>query len=124
DGGYRTPSGKCEFYSEAMKQSGRDPLPAYIPPRESPASAPELAARYPIQLISPPANSFLNSTFSHLESFLKSERQPFVFINPEDAARREIEDGDMVRVWNNRGECALVARVSDRVKTGVACALS
>jgi anaerobic selenocysteine-containing dehydrogenase len=107
-----------------MKRTGRDPLPAYIPPRESPASAPELAARYPLQLISPPANSFLNSTFSHLESFLKSERQPFVLINPEDAARRQIVDGDMVRVWNDRGECSLTARVSDRVNAGVACALS
>jgi anaerobic selenocysteine-containing dehydrogenase len=124
DGGYPTASGKCEFYSENLKQQGLDPLPAFIPPRESPASAPELAARYPIQLISPPANSFLNSTFSNLKSFLKSERHPFVLINPEDAARREINDSDPVRVWNDRGECELVARVSDRVKPGVACALS
>jgi anaerobic selenocysteine-containing dehydrogenase len=29
-----------------------------------------------------------------------------------------------VRVWNDRGECTLVAKVSDRVKPGVACALS
>src|SRR5918911_713544 len=40
------------------------------------------------------------------------------------AAPREIRDGDPVRVWNDRGECLLVARVSDRVKPGVACALS
>jgi anaerobic selenocysteine-containing dehydrogenase len=124
EGGYRTPSGKCEFYSERMKQAGLDPLPAYIPPRESPATAPELAARFPLQLISPPANSFLNSTFSHLESFLRSERQPFILINPEDATRRAIGDGETVRVWNDRGECQLVARVSTRVKPGVACALS
>ena len=124
DGGYATPSGKCEFYCEALKREGLDPLPAYIPPRESPATAPELAARYPIQLISPPAKSFLNSTFSHLESFLRSERHPLVLINPEDAARREITDGDRVRVWNDRGQCELIARVSDRVKPGVACALS
>lgn len=124
EGGYSTPSGKCEFYSELMERAGLDPLPAYIPPRESPATAPELAARFPIQLISPPANSFLNSTFSHLESFLKSERQPFILINPEDAMRRMIEDGEMARVWNDRGECRLVARISERVKPGVACALS
>ena len=124
DGGYPTPSGKCEFYSERMEREGLDPLPAYIPPRESPATAPELAARFPLQLISPPANSFLNSTFSHLESFLRSERQPFILINPEDATRRAIDDGEMVRVWNDRGECRLVARISTRVKQGVACALS
>jgi anaerobic selenocysteine-containing dehydrogenase len=124
DGGFLTPSGKCEFYSEALERAGLDPLPAYIPPRESPASAPDLAARYPLQLISPPANSFLNTTFSHLPSFLKSERQPFIQLHAEDAARRGINEGDAVRVWNDRGECQLTARVSDRVRPGVAVALS
>jgi anaerobic selenocysteine-containing dehydrogenase len=124
EGGYPTPSGKCEFYSERMERAGLDPIPAYIPPRESPASSPELAARFPLQLISPPANTFLNSSFSHLKSFIRSERQPFILINPEDATGRAISDGDMVRVWNDRGECRLVARVSTRVKPGVACALS
>ncbi|HEV8487559.1 MAG TPA: molybdopterin oxidoreductase family protein [Blastocatellia bacterium] len=124
EGGFRTPSGKCEFYSETMKQIGMDPLPAYIPPRESPATAPGLAARYPLQLISPPANSFLNTSFSHLPSFLKSEQQPFIEINAADAERRGISDGAMVRVWNDRGECTLVGRISNRVKPGVAVALS
>ncbi|HEX8088430.1 MAG TPA: molybdopterin oxidoreductase family protein [Blastocatellia bacterium] len=124
EGGYPTPSGKCELYSERMRQAGLDPVPAYIPPRESPATAPELAARFPLQLISPPANTFLNSTFSHQESFLRGERQPFILINPEDARLREISDGQMVRVWNDRGECRLVARVSTRVRPGVGCALS
>ncbi|MFY9554472.1 MAG: molybdopterin oxidoreductase family protein [Blastocatellia bacterium] len=124
DGGFGTPSGKCEFYSEALERKGLDPLPAFIPPRESPDSAPELAAKYPLQLLSPPANSFLNTTFSHLPSFLKSERQPFVQLNGEDAAKRGIDEGDEVRVWNARGECRLVARITDRVKPGVAVAHS
>jgi len=124
DGGFLTPSGKCEFYSEALERAGLDPLPAYIPPRESPTTAPDLAARYPLQLISPPANSFLNTTFSHLPSFLKSERQPFIQLHAEDAATRGINDGDMVRVWNDRGECQLTARITGRVKPGVAVALS
>jgi anaerobic selenocysteine-containing dehydrogenase len=124
EGGFLTPSGKCEFYSEALEHAGLDPLPSYIPPRESPATAPDLASRYPIQLISPPANSFLNTTFSHLESFLKSEREPFIQLHAEDAARRGVKDGDAVRVWNDRGSCQLVARITSRVKPGVAVALS
>ena len=124
EGGYETPSGKCEFYSEALERAGLDPLPTYIPPRESPASAPELAARYPLQLLSPPANSFLNTTFSHLPSFLRSEKEPFIQLNAEDALHRNIYDGDAVRVWNDRGECRLKALISDRVKPGVAVALS
>jgi anaerobic selenocysteine-containing dehydrogenase len=124
EGGFLTPSGKCEFYSERMREAGLDPLPAYIPPRESPETAPDLAARYPIQLLSPAAKTFLNSSFSHLESFLRSERHPTIEINPEDAARRGIADGHMVRVWNDRGECFLIARISERVRPGVAVAPS
>jgi anaerobic selenocysteine-containing dehydrogenase len=124
DGNFPTPSGKCEFYSEALERAGLDPLPAFIPPRESPDSAPDLAARYPLQLISPPANSFLNTTFSHLASFLKSEREPFIQLSAMDASNRGITDGDTVRVWNDRGECELKARITDRVKPGVAVALS
>jgi anaerobic selenocysteine-containing dehydrogenase len=123
-GGFLTPSGKCEFYSERVAKLGLDPLPTYIPPRESPDTAPELAARYPLQLVSPAATTFLNSSFSHLQSFLKSERRPVVEINAEDAARRGIKDGDRVRVWNDRGECQLFAQISDRVRPGVAVALS
>jgi anaerobic selenocysteine-containing dehydrogenase len=124
DGKFVTPSGKCEFYSDALERAGLDPLPTYIPPRESPSSAPALAAKYPLQLLSPPANSFLNTTFSHLASFIKSEREPFIQLHTDDAARRGISDGDKVRVWNDRGECQLTARISGRVKRGVAVALS
>lgn len=124
EGGFNTPSGKCEFYSDRLEQAGIDPLPAYIPPRESPETSPSLAARYPIQLLCPIARTFLNTSFSHLESFLKSERQPMVIINPADAASRQIKDGDLLRVWNDRGECILVAQVSTRVKKGVAVAPS
>jgi anaerobic selenocysteine-containing dehydrogenase len=124
DGKFVTPSGKCEFYSDALERAGLDPLPTYIPPRESPSSAPDLAAKYPLQLLSPPANSFLNTTFSHLASFIKSEGEPFIQLHADDAARRGISDGDKVRVWNDRGECQLTARISGRVKRGVAVALS
>ena len=124
EGGYLTPSGKCEFFSESLQRAGLDPVPAYIPPRESPDSAPELAARFPLQLLSPPANSFLNTSFSQLKSFIKAEREPFIQLNAEDAAARGIADGEKVRVWNDRGSCQLVARISDRVKPGVAVALS
>jgi anaerobic selenocysteine-containing dehydrogenase len=124
EGGYRTPSGKCEFYSETLAKMGQDPLPQYIPPRESKEAAPELAARFPIQLLSPPARSFLNSSFANLPSFLKQEKKPFLDISATDAKERGILDGELVRVFNDRGEFCVTARISDRVKTGVAVALS
>jgi len=124
EGGFSTPSGRCELYSQQMEGEGLDPLPAYIAPRESPDSSPDLARRYPIQLLSPPAQSFLNSSFSHLPSFVRDERRPTIEINVEDAHQRGITTGDEVRVYNDRGECHLMARVSPRVKPGVAVAPS
>jgi anaerobic selenocysteine-containing dehydrogenase len=47
DGGFTTPSGKCEFISQRMADLGLDPLPAYIPPYESVERDPALVARYP-----------------------------------------------------------------------------
>jgi anaerobic selenocysteine-containing dehydrogenase len=124
EGGFRTPSGKCEFYSETLAKMGQDPLPQFVPPRESKETSPELAARFPIQLLSPPARTFLNSSFANLPSFLKDEKQPFIDINEADAQERNIKDGELVRVFNNRGEFQITARISDRVKSGVAVALS
>ncbi|RPH66628.1 MAG: molybdopterin oxidoreductase family protein, partial [Burkholderiales bacterium] len=63
DGGFPTPSGKCEFHSERLAAQGFDPLPDWLPPHESVASNPALAQRFPLALITPPARNFLNSTF-------------------------------------------------------------
>ncbi|MGH8800382.1 MAG: molybdopterin-dependent oxidoreductase, partial [Casimicrobiaceae bacterium] len=73
-GNFPTPSGKCEFYSEALRRLGLDPLPTYTPPRESAASNPVLASRYPLALLSPPARNALNSSFGGLPVFLETEK--------------------------------------------------
>jgi anaerobic selenocysteine-containing dehydrogenase len=124
DGGFPTPSGKCEFYSETAKKLGRDPLPTWVPPRESAQSAPELARRYPLAMISPPARNFLNSSFANLEFARKSEGEPHLDIHPDDAAARGILEGDRVRIFNDRGEFEARARVSEKARPGVVVALS
>jgi anaerobic selenocysteine-containing dehydrogenase len=124
EGRFPTPSGKCELFSERMLKDGLDPLPVYIPPAESKETNPELFSRYPIALLSPPAHSFLNSTFANVPKLLKNEREPVVEISAEDAASRSIENGMPVRVFNNRGECCLRAVISEKVKPGVAVAPS
>ncbi|MFA7667524.1 MAG: molybdopterin-dependent oxidoreductase, partial [Burkholderiaceae bacterium] len=68
EGGFPTPSGRCEFYSQRLADQGLDPLPDWLPPHESAWSTPELAARFPIALISPPSRNFLNTTFVNLEA--------------------------------------------------------
>jgi anaerobic selenocysteine-containing dehydrogenase len=123
-GNFPTPSGKCEFYSESMKQDGLDPLPTYIANYESAASAPELAAKYPLAMISPPARNFLNSTFVNVQSLRATEGEPQLDISPDDAATRGINHGDMVRIFNDRGSFVCKARVTPKARKGLVVGLS
>ncbi|HDR9184214.1 TPA: molybdopterin oxidoreductase family protein [Burkholderia vietnamiensis] len=124
NGGFRTPSGKCEFHSARLEQMGLDPVPDYLPPYESAEASPELAARYPLAMISPPARHFLNSTFVNVESLRSTEGEPHLDIHPADAESRGIGDGDMVRIFNDRGSMQAVARVTDRARAGLVVGLS
>ncbi|HVG38131.1 MAG TPA: molybdopterin dinucleotide binding domain-containing protein, partial [Pyrinomonadaceae bacterium] len=118
-GNFPTPSGKCELFSATLEAAGLPGLAGYTPPRESAHTAPELAARYPLALLSPAAHAFLNSSFANLPKHLRQELRPFVEIHPGDAARRQIRDGARVRVFNERGECELTASVTTRARPGV-----
>jgi anaerobic selenocysteine-containing dehydrogenase len=119
EGGFATPSGKCELVSERMAHLGLDALPAYVPPRESRESQPGLAARYPLTLLSPPAHQFLNSTFVNVESLRRKAGEPTLRIHPDDAALRGIADGRAVRCFNDRGAFRAAAVVTAEVKRGV-----
>jgi len=123
-GNFPTPSGKCELWSEKLRARGEDPLPAYIPPRESAATDIGLAQRYPLAFISPPARNFLNSSFANLPAFLSEEKTPHLDIHPQDAAPRALETGMAVRVFNDRGGFTASARVTDRARPGVVVAPS
>jgi anaerobic selenocysteine-containing dehydrogenase len=119
DGNFPTPSGKVEFYSSRLAQAGEDPLPDYLPPYESAASNPELAARFPLAMISPPARNFLNSTFANVESLKAAEKDQQVHINPADARPRDIQDGQMVTVFNDRGSFSARAVLTASARPGV-----
>jgi anaerobic selenocysteine-containing dehydrogenase len=93
-------------------------LPTYTPPKESPETAPELAARYPLTLISSPRHQFLNSTFVNIPS-LTWRAEPECHLHTSDASPRGIADGARVVVHNDRGEFTAVARVGDAVRPGV-----
>jgi anaerobic selenocysteine-containing dehydrogenase len=123
-GNFPTPSGRCEFYSDRLAAQGLDPLPDYVAPYENPTSSPELAQRFPLAIISPPARNYLNSTFVNVRSLRDAEGEPRLEIHPHDAAERAIADGDRVTVFNDRGSLELKARVTDRARPGVVVALS
>jgi len=124
EGGFMTPSGKCEFFSESMLADGLDPVPTYIPPYESVASNPVLAEKYPLAMISPPARNFLNSTFVNVKSLRATEGEPHLDIHPNDAAARGIAHGDMARIFNDRGSFIARARVTDKARAGLVVGLS
>jgi len=99
-------------------------VPSYIAPRESEERDPELARRFPLALISPPAHSFLNSTFVNVASLRRSAGKPTLEIHADDATRRGIDAGDVVRIHNDRGYFTAEAVITDRVRPGVVCAPS
>lgn len=121
-GGFRTPSGKCEFFSQRMADMGLDPLPAFTPPHEFPENVPELAAKYPIALISSPAHHFLNSTFVNIGPLQRAVKEPEVSLHPRDAERRGLVDGQMVMVQNDVGHFVARARLREGIREGVAWA--
>jgi len=124
EGNFATPSGKCEFFSARMAEDGYDPLPTYTPPRwqgEAGAFTPS-SFDGSLVCISPPAHSFLNSTFANLPRFLQREDRPMLWIHPQDASLRHIEDGKRARVCNQHGEVVLTARVTDAIVPGTVLA--
>ena len=123
-GNFATPSGKCEFYSETAKAMGMDPLPGFVPPRESARSNPGLASRYPLAMISPPNRHFLNSSFANMRFAVAEAKEPSLDMSAADAAARGIADGDAVRVFNDRGSFIARARVGRKARAGVVVALS
>jgi anaerobic selenocysteine-containing dehydrogenase len=124
DGKFLTPSGKCEFYSERLKEMGLDPVPTYIPPYESPERDAARVARFPLTLISSPAHQFLNSTFVNIDALRRAAREPECIVHPADAERRGIAPGMRVAIHNDRGAFTAVARVETGIREGVVWAPS
>lgn len=120
NGGFHTPSGKAEFYSQTLLRAGLDPVIEYVPPAESIDGSPELAAKYPISLITPAAHHFLNTTFANQARLMKGEGAPSIYLNPADANSRGLSTTDWVRVFNDRGSVRLQVQVGDWSLPGVA----
>ena len=135
EGNFPTPSGKCQlilrgvnnFVAAPFRQmyEGYQPgqplpaLPDYVPPRESPQDNMELAEKYPLNVISPKSHAFLNSCYANMEGKQKTQGDQFVLMNKINAEQRNINDGDMVKVFNDRGSYEGVLRLTDDVNPGI-----
>jgi len=115
--GFGTPSGKVEFYSRSMAAQGLDPLPNGDPSVDAAGRG-----RFGLQLITPPRHQFLNSTFNEIDELRHQAGPPTLMIHPDDAKDRGIEEDMEVRVFNDRGEAFLFARITDRTGPGVTVA--
>ena len=135
EGNFPTPSGKCQlilrginnFVAAPFRQmyEGYQPgqplpaLPDYVPPRESPEDNKKLAEKYPLNVISPKSHAFLNSCYANMEGKQKTQGDQFVLMNKINAEQRNINDGDMVKVFNDRGSYEGVLRLTDDVNPGI-----
>jgi molybdopterin guanine dinucleotide-containing S/N-oxide reductase-like protein len=116
-----TPSGKIEFYSEALAALGLDALPGFVPPTESRWSD---SKKYPLEFLSRKADNYMNSTFANLDGHRKMEARKthLLEMHPTDAKARGITDGALVRIFNDRGSLRLTAHVNGSVPAGVVAA--
>lgn len=122
---FDTPTGKVELYATGMVEKGKkypgdwNPVPHYEEPAESPVSRPDLYKKYPLMLISQHAPFRTHSQWFNIEEIQEIEGPPSIFINEKDAADRGIEIGDRVKVFNDRGEISVIAKLTNRIKAGV-----
>ena len=105
--------GKCHFRAAELE---------YVPPVESRHGDADLRRKYPLELISAKNDDSMNSTFGHRDAVDRSTAE--LHLNSADAAPREIQNGDQVRVFNARGSCVLAAVVDATVSAGVVSAPS
>jgi anaerobic selenocysteine-containing dehydrogenase len=112
EGNFATSSKKCEFYNSKLK----DPLPEY----HSVQYSEEELKKYPLQLMSIKSTRyFLNTSKANVKHLIKKEGIPYLDIHQLDAAARGIADGDQVKVFNQRGQVLITARIKQRVRQGV-----
>jgi anaerobic selenocysteine-containing dehydrogenase len=118
--GFETPTGKFEIASEWFRTHGYNPLPIYTEPVEGPLNNPQLAARYPLVFNSGArTQTAFRSQHHNIPSLAKRQPAPQVWLHPEDALARQINDGDEVWVQTPRGQGLYQAYVTEDIVPGV-----
>jgi anaerobic selenocysteine-containing dehydrogenase len=135
EGNFPTPSGKCEFRVVGAKnfvagpfrqmyddfQPGQDipELPDYIPSKETASANPQLFKKYPLNILAPKSHGFINSCYANIDNKLKGQGEQFVLISQSDAMDRGIKEGEMVKVFNDRGAFDALAKITPDVNKGI-----
>jgi anaerobic selenocysteine-containing dehydrogenase len=112
---FGTPSGKLEFHSAQLAKMGLPALPDWSPDPIEQADA----KKWPLRLLTAPGYFQAHTAFSGVSFLRGREGKPMCILHPDDAARRGLADGAAVKLFNDRGSCGLVLKVSDEVQPGV-----
>lgn len=122
----QTPSGKIEIYSSRLAEIAKtwqlaegdviDPLPIHVQSFEHYGDP--LMEKYPLQLSGFHYKARTHSTYGNVD-VLQAANPQEMWINPLDAASRQIKDGDKIRIFNDRGEVRVDAKVTPRIMPGV-----
>ena len=112
---YRTPSGKLEFYSKTLAAQGLPAMPDWEPDPEEARQG----KNWPLRLLTAPGYFQSHTAFSGVAFLRQREGKPFCVLHPSDAGKRNLNDGQQVRLLNERGAVGLVLHVRDEVQPGV-----
>lgn len=115
-----TASGRVEFHSAYLEDMGFDPIADYTyPPSESPDTTPDLAKKYPLSLVNAKIRTKVHSTYGLMPWLSEIYPEAWVDIHFDDAAARNVKDGDLVEVLNDRGAIQVKAHVHSGIRPGV-----
>ena len=121
--GFNTMTGKLELQSCLLGALGYHDLPYFEEPPESPVSAPELYKEYPLVLTTGKRHwEFFHSEHRNMPTMREFRPEPTFDINPVDAEKYGIEDGQWVWIENQRGRCRQIAHLVPTMKEGTICA--
>jgi len=106
---YKTPSGKIEI----LNPKEAHPLPCYLPPH---------GGKEPYRLMTAPSLYALNSSFREREDLRQQDKAMFLQMNPGDAGKKGLQEGERVTAFNERGEATFILQVSPKVPAGIVVA--
>jgi anaerobic selenocysteine-containing dehydrogenase len=115
--GWPTVDGKIQIWSDTLATEGQDPLPTYVPEIEGQEDW-ERRRKFPLQVLSTAAHYFIGDSFQSVERLQAMQSRPTLELNPGDARARGIKEGDLCRLYNDRGETYAYAVIIDGLIAG------
>jgi anaerobic selenocysteine-containing dehydrogenase len=119
-GGYRTPSGKIEIYSQTLADAGYDPIPHHVEPSQSPVRTPELAEKFPVILTTGARlTQYTHTQFRNIPVLRKDAVEPIAEIHPDTAAKYGVKHGDRIVIETIKGQISMKANTNEALHPGI-----